>query len=56
MAHPFESHKQMVTEKKRVGHIKRSAGEPHDDAAADKRLFRELMAEHERKEPSCEKQ
>jgi len=43
MAHPFAQHKAHATSKKRVGHVMK--GQPHADAAADKKLFQDLMAQ-----------
>jgi hypothetical protein len=50
MAHPFAEHKAHKVSKHRVGHIMKSGGHPHSDAAADKKLFNELIAKHEAKE------
>jgi len=46
MAHPFQEHKAHKVSRSRVGHIMKSGGHPHSDAAADKKLFKELIAKH----------
>lgn len=50
MAHPFASHREQVTSKKRVGHVMKGGKQPHSDVVADKKLFSDLMAKHEAKE------
>lgn len=54
MAHPFASHRSDAVSKKRVGHLMKSGGQPHSDVAADKKLFKELMAKHEAEEMKAE--
>lgn len=54
MAHPFAGHSAQKTSKSRVGHIMKSGGVPHSDAAADKKLFKELIDKHEAKEMQVE--
>jgi hypothetical protein len=50
MTHPFHSHREHHKSRGRVGHIMKSGGHPHSDAAADKKLFSHLIAQHEAKE------
>ena len=50
MAHPFSEHRAHRASKKRVGHIMKSGGHAHSDAAADKKLFKNLIAQHEGRE------
>lgn len=54
MAHPFSAHSAQKTSKSRVGHIMKSGGAAHSDVAADKKLFKELMAKHEASEMKAE--
>ena len=48
MAHEFASHRN--SESKRVGHLLKSGGVAHSDAAADKKLISKMLKEHEKSE------
>lgn len=48
MAHEYASHRNSET--KRVGHLLKSGGVAHSDAAADKKLITKMLKEHEKSE------
>jgi len=55
MAHPFAKHAERKTSRSRVAHLMKSGGAAkHEDVAADKKLFHQMMAEHERSEMKME--
>lgn len=56
MAHPYSQHAEQKKSRQRVGHIMKSGGvaAKHDDVAADKALFHQMMAQHERAEMKME--
>jgi len=48
MAHPYAKYHEDKVSRSRVKHIMKSGGAAqHDDRAADKKLFKELIAQHE---------
>lgn len=51
MAHPFHSHREHSTRKHRVKHVlgHKRGGAAHSDEAADRKLFKKMIAEHESK-------
>ena len=52
MAHSHHAHREHVVSRQRVHHIMKGhkrGGKAHPDAAADKKLFGKLIAEHEGK-------
>lgn len=50
MAHPFQEHRAHSVSRKRVGHIMKSGGHAHSDAAADKKLIAQMLRKHEAEE------
>lgn len=50
MAHSHAEHRAHSASRRRVGHIMKSGGHAHSDAAADKKLFAQMIKEHEAKE------
>ncbi len=54
MAHPYAAHAEHKKGHERVKHIMKSGGAAHSDAAADKKLFSKLIAEHEKGEAKVE--
>lgn len=52
--HPFHQHGEHKKGHERVKHILKSGGAAHPDAAADKKLFSNLIAEHDRGESKVE--
>lgn len=52
--HPFHQHGEHKKGHERVKHILKSGGAAHPDAAADKKLFSNLIAEHDRGETKVE--
>jgi hypothetical protein len=54
MAHPFHDHGEHRHGRERVKHILKSGGAAHPDAAADKKLFSEMIAKHDRGETKVE--
>ena len=51
--HPYAKHHSDKVSKRRVGHVMKSGGHVHSDAAADKKLFKHLIAEHDRKKEAA---
>lgn len=52
--HPFHQHGEHRKGHERVKHILKSGGAAHPDVAADKKLFSELIAKHDRGEMKVE--
>jgi len=52
MAHPYQEHRASSASSKRVGRILGHAkgGSAHPDEAEDRKLFKKMLAEHEKKE------
>lgn len=47
MAHSHQAHRAHHVSRSRVGHIMKSGGHTHSDAAADKKLFAHMIKQHE---------
>lgn len=47
MAHSHAAHRAHHASRSRVGHIMKSGGHTHSDAAADKKLFASMLKQHE---------
>lgn len=55
MAHPYEGSKSQVVSRKRAGmFLKAAGGKAHSDEAADKKLIKKMLAQHEKEEMKVE--
>ncbi len=50
MPHDFQAHRAHHASRSRVGHIMKSGGHAHSDAAADKKLITQMLRQHEASE------
>lgn len=54
MSHSHQSHREHGKSRQRASHLMKSGGHAHSDVAADKKLIKQMLAEHERKEMRVE--
>lgn len=50
MAHPYSRHSENTVGRRRAKLLLKSGGRAHDDVAEDKKIFKKMMASHERME------